>query len=771
MSEFDKTTADQSRKSKKERRHFTGRQAVGVAVFVLAAQLLLASIIGYGVRGTGSVSKDLSRMRGDAVVHVASEGLVDKLARDAKAARLAELRKNGDGGRTFRQIGLNEVEAIIGLAESEARAEAEALYGHPVVPDESVPALTEAIEEVETRVAAYGELRGAERKVYADLYVSLVDGVSSWSELTEAAGEDEEALFEALCRVEPRLAREENAQFKPGFLKLAAEMSKRESDQRERETKTQLLQEVDSGISDWAELAELTDDELWAYLCNEIPDLANNSQFKNDAVEKAKANIETVKAGGEVAVADSAATEGNTPVSETQANYAYFTASTELKQREAELDAAHDALWQQLTGIIPSLKNIKSKDQSGIMESVDKLLFPGDLSFTSRYQSYSAEVGARDIGTLTRLAGGAENRLLLGIALALLGAVLFWWDMLTGRFGVPRIIILLFFLYLILAAQFFNISIPLMMGNVLERMVMYGILTLAMMPGIQCGIGLNMGMTIGCIAGLMGVVLSLQFNMTGAGGLLFAVVTGVLIAIPLGWAYSILLNRMKGNEMTISTYVGFSFVSLMCIAWMLLPFTNPKIIWLLSGQGLRVTHSLLGSYGHLLDKLLSFEIFGMKIPTGGLLFMGFCCMLMWLFSRTRVGVAMSAAGSNPRFAEASGINVNLMRSLGTTLSTVFAAIGIVIYSQSFGYAQLYTAPRQLGFIAASAILIGGASVRKARVTHVLLGVFLFEGVLVFGQQIANAAVAGGGLSEVMRIMISNGIILYALTQTGGGRHE
>ena len=64
-------------------------------------------------------------------------------------------------------------------------------------------------------------------------------------------------------------------------------------------------------------------------------------------------------------------------------------------------------------------------------------------------------------------------------------------------------------------------------------------------------------------------------------------------------------------------------------------------------------------------------------------------------------------------------------------------------------------------------MIGGASVRKARVSHVIIGVFLFEGVLTLGQQVANAAVSGGGLSEVMRIMISNGIILYALTQSGG----
>ena len=70
-----------------------------------------------------------------------------------------------------------------------------------------------------------------------------------------------------------------------------------------------------------------------------------------------------------------------------------------------------------------------------------------------------------------------------------------------------------------------------------------------------------------------------------------------------------------------------------------------------------------------------------------------------------------------------------------------------------------------------ALLIGGATVSKAKVSHVIFGVFLFEGVLVLGQQIANSAVAGGGLSEVMCIMISNGIILYALTQSGGARRE
>ena len=122
-----------------------------------------------------------------------------------------------------------------------------------------------------------------------------------------------------------------------------------------------------------------------------------------------------------------------------------------------------------------------------------------------------------------RLASMAEVLLLGCVALLLLGLVLFFWGALTTRFGVPRTIITLFFIYLCLLAELYNISVRMMLGNVLERMTMYGVLVLAMMPGIQCGIGLNMGMTIGCISGLLGIVMSLQFNMTGFPAMIFAI--------------------------------------------------------------------------------------------------------------------------------------------------------------------------------------------------------------------------------------------------------
>ena len=743
------------------------RKIAPIVLLSLAVILLITSVIGYLLRGTESSKANLDKMRTYAVLHTSSEGLVDSIAQQARADKLKELRADKD----FRKRGLDEVNSICDAAMQEAREAAEKLYSNPVISDEA--ALESTIDNFQGLLATSGTLREKEQSSYAQLYLDLVDNISDWTAIA-GSDQDDAAVFTALSSVASGLTNAENAHMKDSFVKLARDMAAKQQEKADAEQQEQLISMMTGAVSDWSEYIGLENDLLWDKLAEVLPELSENERFKDALLESAAVNISAAESGESVPEAQ-AADKGADTVSETQVDYSYFVPSSELaKEIEEEADA-FAALNEQLVSIIPDLGSLSGKLQNTLRTNIEKVVWPGSLDFSARYNAYASQnaVSVLDSGSARtlKLASAAESILLLSIALLLLGLTLLFWPSLTKRFGVPRTIITLFFIYLCLLAEQFSISLPMMLGNVLERMTMYGVLVLAMMPGIQCGIGLNMGMTIGCISGLLGIVLSLQYNMTGFAALLFACASGAVVSLPLGWAYSKLLNRMKGNEMTISTYVGFSFVSLMCIGWMMLPFNNPKIIWLLSGHGLRVTHSLLGSFAHLLDNLFSFKILGVEVPTGGLLFLLLCCFLMWLFSRSKVGIAMTAAGTNPRFAEASGINVNHMRTVGTVLSTMIAAVGIVIYSQAFGYAQLYTAPRQLGFIASSAILIGGASVRKAKVSNVLIGVFLFEGVLVFGQQIANSVLAGGGLSEVMRIMISNGIILYALTQSGGASRE
>ena len=70
------------------------------------------------------------------------------------------------------------------------------------------------------------------------------------------------------------------------------------------------------------------------------------------------------------------------------------------------------------------------------------------------------------------------------------------------NFGVPRIIIILFFFALFIVAAVNGLDIKLLISNIINRLVMDGVLVLAMVPGILCGIGLNFGISLGIIGGL-----------------------------------------------------------------------------------------------------------------------------------------------------------------------------------------------------------------------------------------------------------------------------
>ena len=167
--------------------------------------------------------------------------------------------------------------------------------------------------------------------------------------------------------------------------------------------------------------------------------------------------------------------------------------------------------------------------------------------------------------------------------------------------------------------------------------------------------------------------------------------------------------------------------------------------------------------GKVLDNFLSFDILGVTIPTGLLLMFALFCLALWVFSRTKTGIALSTVGSNPRFAESSGLNVNRYRIIGSSISHAVGAVGIVVYEQSFGFIQLYMAPLFMAFFAVASILIGGASLKRATVTHAIIGTFLFQSILVVSMPVANVVVADN-IADVIRIIISIGIILYALTR-------
>ena len=331
--------------------------------------------------------------------------------------------------------------------------------------------------------------------------------------------------------------------------------------------------------------------------------------------------------------------------------------------------------------------------------------------------------------------------------------------------GWPRIIIGLFLLSLYIAAPFVHVRVLSSLSDTLVRVGMNGVLVLAMVPMVQSGCGLNFGLPLGIIAGLLGATTSLQFEARGLPGFGFAMLVAVPIAAVLGFIYAQILNRVKGEEMMIATYVGFSSVAVTCMAWLLLPFDSPVMIWAYGGSGLRTTISTEGFWRHVLSNFLAFGEEGgtFYFPTGMFIFFFFMIFLMWAFFRTKTGTAITAVGSNPEFARASGINVNRMRTISVMLSTILGALGILVYEQSFGFIQLYMGPLYMAFPAVAAILLGGASVNKATMVNVIVGTFLFQGILTMTPSVINSLLQSD-MSEVIRIIVSNGMILYALTR-------
>lgn len=335
--------------------------------------------------------------------------------------------------------------------------------------------------------------------------------------------------------------------------------------------------------------------------------------------------------------------------------------------------------------------------------------------------------------------------------------------------GWPRVIIGVFLLSLFAAAPSVQVRVDTSISDTLVRFGMNAVMVLAMVPMVQAGCGLNFGLPLGIIAGLLGAVLTIEIGLTGIAGFSMAILIASAFAVVLGYGYGLILNRVKGDEMMIATYVGFSSVAFMCMMWLVLPLHSPNMVWGYGGSGLRTTITVEGYWLKVLDSFLALRITDhLTLPTGMLLFCGLMCLIVWGFFRTKTGTALTAVGSNPDYARAAGVDVDKMRTISVVLSTWLGAIGILVYQQSFGFLQLYMGPFYMAFPAVAAILIGGASVNKASIANVIIGTLLFQGILTMTPSVINSVIQTD-MSEVIRIVVSNGMIIYALTRKSGAR--
>lgn len=329
----------------------------------------------------------------------------------------------------------------------------------------------------------------------------------------------------------------------------------------------------------------------------------------------------------------------------------------------------------------------------------------------------------------------------------------------------PQLFIIAFLLIMLSIARYLGIPMGSIVSDSLVRLVMNGVLVLSLMPMLNAGIGINYGLPVGICAGLLGMCLAVNFHFTGWLGFAASILFSIPISVVFGFAYAQILNRVRGREEVAATFIGFSFLFAMNFFWAVAPFKNPAMLWPIGGEGMRPTIGLKGYFAGVLNELWQVHVGGITIPVGLLLFFAFLCALVHLFFQTKLGRVILAVGENEAFALISGVNVLRIRVVAVVLSTIVGAWGICVYAQSYGFIELYDAPLMMAFPAASAVLIGGSLGHKTTIGQVVLGTYLFQTIYVLSGPLANELLLPD-IAEILRLLIANTVILWALIHEG-----
>ena len=324
-----------------------------------------------------------------------------------------------------------------------------------------------------------------------------------------------------------------------------------------------------------------------------------------------------------------------------------------------------------------------------------------------------------------------------------------------GNNSVP-IMFILICLYCIPMSGF---SASYLLNEVMTRLGRNAFLILSLLIPIMAGMGLNFGMTLGAMAGEIGLIFVADWQIWGIPGLVLAAIISIPISIGLGVFIG------KGREMITSYMIAFFMTGIyqLVVLYMMGPIIPIKhaSIKLPRGYGIRNTVSLL-NMRQSLDNLIPLKIGGVKIPVLTLILIVLACLFIVWFRRTKLGQDMRAVGQDMEVARDAGINVERTRVIAMVMSTVFAGFGMIIYLQNVGNFPTYTAHSQIGMFVIAALLVGGASVDKAGIGNVFLGVILFHTMFIVAPKTGAAITGDSMIGEYFRVFVSYAVITVAL---------
>ena len=333
-------------------------------------------------------------------------------------------------------------------------------------------------------------------------------------------------------------------------------------------------------------------------------------------------------------------------------------------------------------------------------------------------------------------------------------------DLIRGN-SVPLMFVLICAVFIPLS----GFSGSYLLNEIMTRLGRNAFLILSLLIPIMAGMGLTFGMTLGAMAGQIGLILVADWQIWGIPGLVLAAIISIPISILLGLMCGVLLNRAKGREMITSYIISFfvNGVYMLVVLYMMGPIIPiaHNTLKLPRGYGIRNTVSLL-PMRQTIDNALAIYVGGVKIPVLTLIIIAVACLFIVWFRKTKLGQDMRAVGQDMEVARDAGINVERTRIISMVISTVFAGFGMIIYLQNLGNFPTYSAHTNVGMFCIAALLVGGASVEKASIGNVFLGVILFHTMFIVAPSAGTKITGDSMIGEYFRVFISYAVITIAL---------
>jgi len=379
---------------------------------------------------------------------------------------------------------------------------------------------------------------------------------------------------------------------------------------------------------------------------------------------------------------------------------------------------------------------------------------------------------------------------------------------------------IMFIVLCVICLYFSGLTVPYVMYELFGRMSRNAFIVLALILPIVAGMGINFAVTIGAMAAQIACLWVIEWGISGLGGFLLAMAMTVPLAAFFGYLIGKLLNKMKGQEMIGGLILGYFANGLYQLLFLfifgnLIPLNAPGLVikgstgvantidlstergfkyaldglirvdfgtgllilcgvmvvmaiirLLLKKQDIKKTGIQVGACVALyLVYLIPFvsALFEMvQVPVVTFLLVGLLCLFNDALMKTRLGQQFRAVGQNRTVANVSGINVDKVRVIAIMISTVLAGWGQLIFVQNMGSFQTYGAHEQVGLYAGAAILVGGASIKKATNMQALIGCVLFHLLFIVAPSAGKNLFGDAAIGEYFRVFISYGVIALAL---------